>query len=218
MRRGGPGRGGRPRRGPRGGAGVVQAELGAVEATTPPSISETRLSVPGRYLLEVARQGQAAAAEVVGLDGLAGGPGGVGDGGQRAHVVELQVRRVVEVDVGVAAPRRGPAGGRSRSASSARRAVVRRLGVAPAGAVRRPEGAAAQHQRPTTSSPPRTADERPAATSSTPRPTRIALTGTREISTKPVDARCRRSRRPCPSPRGGPRRCRSPRARSVAAW
>ena len=73
-------------------------------ATTPGSISETRLVVPGPHDVEVARHRQPAGAEVVARQRLARRVGGVGQRGDRLHVVELQVLRVVEVDVGVADP------------------------------------------------------------------------------------------------------------------
>ena len=157
----------------------------------PGSISETRLCGPGAHVGEVPREGQPAAAQVVGAQGLAGRVRRVGHRRDRADVGEHEQRRVVEVDVRV--PQRvedqrpaGLVGG----VVDDQHAVVRRLGVAPAGrnGERQPSGRDAEERSPTTATGRAAASRRgrSPATRTAPRPTRMPLTGTRETSTKPV--------------------------------
>ena len=68
------------------------------------AVVDLRDQVPGAraHLVEVARHGQAPGTEVVGVERVIGGEGGVDHRGDGGRVVELEVGRVVEVDVGVA--------------------------------------------------------------------------------------------------------------------
>ncbi len=148
-----------------------------------------RRARPGR--VEVARKGQPAGAEVVDVQRRARREGGVRDG---RHRLDVRRSRGASDPPGRRRSAGGcPARGPSRSGARGRSRTARQWYVVstsqPLGVVAAPRPAIATTRASTTSPRPR----RPATwittdvTSRTmPRPTRIPLTGTREMSTKPV--------------------------------
>ena len=139
---------------------------------------------------EVARQGQAAAAEMVRLDRLPGGEARVDGRGQRPDVAELQVGRVLDVDVGVpqvvqdqaatGVPVRGPT---PTTAQWYAVSASHPLGATPAPSP--PTARTTPARCPRDGAEP-TSTRTPAPARRMPRPTMIQVTGTREMRTKPV--------------------------------